>query len=227
MNKKTHAIILRKQGLSYGEISKKLNIPKSTLSTWLCDIHLSNNARSKIQAKGRRRSIAALQRSIKQRSANNYNQSIQIKRRAKGTINKFSKNDLFISGVALYWAEGYKRGGNAERGIWRAVDIANSDPALIAFMMRFFRQCCDVEEKKFRIHLMIYQGQNILRVRKYWSDITRLPLKNISTISVLPTKPQTSHRLPFGTAHIRIYDIRLFYTVMGWLEGFQRASFLD
>ncbi len=37
-NNKEKAIQLRKLGKSYNEITKALNVPKSTLSTWLKDI---------------------------------------------------------------------------------------------------------------------------------------------------------------------------------------------
>jgi transcriptional regulator with XRE-family HTH domain len=48
---KTKAIKLRKQGLSYSEIIKKIDVSRSTLSLWLRDISLSNNARLSLEEK--------------------------------------------------------------------------------------------------------------------------------------------------------------------------------
>ncbi len=42
LEEKQKAIELRKQGLSYSEIRKKVDVSKSTLSIWCRDINLSN-----------------------------------------------------------------------------------------------------------------------------------------------------------------------------------------
>jgi len=47
-NNKEKAIQLRKLGKSYNEITKALNVPKSTLSTWLKDIIIPAKIKEKI-----------------------------------------------------------------------------------------------------------------------------------------------------------------------------------
>ena len=65
---KSLAIRLRMRGNSYGQISEKLDIPKSTLSYWLKDIELSKNAKNKIQKRVNRTSIEALIKRNKQQT---------------------------------------------------------------------------------------------------------------------------------------------------------------
>lgn len=46
--KKLNAIELRKQGLSYREIRKSINVSKSTLSLWLKDIELTEQQKKRL-----------------------------------------------------------------------------------------------------------------------------------------------------------------------------------
>jgi orotate phosphoribosyltransferase-like protein len=48
---KIKAIEFRKDGLSYGDIRKRLNVSKSTLSFWLKSITLSPELRKKLYAR--------------------------------------------------------------------------------------------------------------------------------------------------------------------------------
>jgi orotate phosphoribosyltransferase-like protein len=47
----SEAIKLRKAGLSYGEIRKKLNVAKSTLSLWLKSIPLTPEQKARLYTK--------------------------------------------------------------------------------------------------------------------------------------------------------------------------------
>jgi len=55
---KDKAIDLRKQGLSYSEILKKIPVAKSTLSDWLHSVGLSKNQKQRITEK----KLAAIKR---------------------------------------------------------------------------------------------------------------------------------------------------------------------
>jgi len=48
---KNKAIILRKKGLSYGEIKKFVKVSKSTLSFWLKDVKLSEKDKKRLYTK--------------------------------------------------------------------------------------------------------------------------------------------------------------------------------
>jgi len=106
---KQQAQKLRLQGKSYTEISALLKIAKSTLHTWLGDVQLSQQARTRIQqryAEGSMRGL--LQRNklqtheARQRASSNH-------QKGKNQIHKLSPHDLLLVGASLYWGEGYKR----------------------------------------------------------------------------------------------------------------------
>ncbi len=64
---KEKAVVLRKKGLSYGEISKKLELPKSTLGVWLKDIKLNKTLKEKILQKQVRHSTSVPSKQKKQK----------------------------------------------------------------------------------------------------------------------------------------------------------------
>lgn len=105
---KDSAIKLRKSGQSYNQISGALNIPKSTLSYWLKDIIISQEARNKIQERTNSTGIAKLIERNKLQTVLAEKRHNKIYQLAKIESKKLLSDSLFLVGVSLYWAEGYK-----------------------------------------------------------------------------------------------------------------------
>ena len=80
------AIALREKGFSYNEISKKLEVPKSTLSYWLSDLKISDEARRRLSVRVYKGSVAGLIR-------RNKNQTVLAKKRADG-IRSVAKKEV-------------------------------------------------------------------------------------------------------------------------------------
>jgi len=205
---KLSAIKLRKKGKSYDEIHQVIKISKSTLSIWLRDIPL--NARQKNALIGRQKSRYA---GAKANQRKRIERTRQIVDQAKKEATIFIDDPLFLAGVMLYWAEGTKRSNET-------VKLTNSDPEMIKLMMRWFRSICKVPERKFRIALSIHTLHNRPNVEKYWSDITKVPLKQFYKIQVKTTS-FLSKRNPLynGTCTITICNRDLFRRIEGWRTG--------
>ena len=116
-------------------------------------------------------------------------------------------------GAALYWAEGSK----TKRGV---VQFSNSDPRLIQFMMRFFREICKVPKKKFRGHIGLHPHLSTKRAEKYWSGVSRIPLNQFYKTTKQQSKASKGKKdsLPFGTFNIKICSTELFLKIKGWIE---------
>jgi len=215
------AIALRKEGNSYKQISDKLGVPKSTLSYWLHDLKISANARNKIIQRSHNASIAGLLKRNKNQTALAIKRASEIRSRAKHEVKKLITNPLFVSGLSLYWAEGYKKGAFGSK--WKGVDFANSDSETVKLMMKFFRNICDVQEKKFKIQLMAHNNVNIRKAMRHWSRMTKLPKKQFMKVSRVISKSSKGKRnkksLIYGTVHIRICDVKLFFRIIGWMDG--------
>ena len=215
------AINLRKAGQSYLQISQAIGAPKSTLSYWLKNIKISKQAQEKISKRAYAKSVDALIKRNKNQTVIADLKAQDILKKSAAEAKKLINNKLFVAGVSLYWAEGYKKGAYGSK--YKSVDFTNSDPEMIKVMMNFFRKFCKLKENKFKLLLMAHSNMNIEKSILFWSDITKLPISQFTKTQTAISKSSKFKRsinslLP-GTIHIRIYDVAMFYKIIGWING--------
>ena len=211
------ARMLRSDGASLNEIVSRLRVPKSTVRYWCRDILLTHSQQRRIFEKQRISGIEAAEK-VRQRRIG------LIKRfRKEGIkqIGKVSKRDLLLVGIALYWAEGYRK-GDGEFG------FTNSDPKMIRLIIRWLKECCKVEADRIhaRICINAVHGSRMKEVKGFWIDVTGLPEDQFSKptfINVASKKHYWNSDQYFGTLRVKVRrstDLRR--RVMGWIEGLAR-----
>lgn len=215
------AVDLRKQGNSYNQINKKLGISKSTLSYWLSDLQISDKAKEKIQKRVNAGSLRGLLQRNKNQTFLAQKRAEEIRQSAKKEVAGLISNSLFLVGISLYWAEGYKKGAYGSK--WKAVDFANSDPELVRIIMKFYRKICMVDDSRIKVQLIAHKNIKINEAISFWSNLTGLPktqfIKTCSSISKSSKGIRNKNSLTHGTVHIRINDVKLFFRIIGWIEG--------
>jgi hypothetical protein len=205
---KAEAAVLRKQGLSYGEIRSKLMVSKGTLSLWLKTVKLTSEQRQRLYTK----QTLALNTGPQSQKNRRQREIDGIIKLAKAEI-KFpiSLASYRLFGAALYWAEGSKN---------QMFNITNSDPNLILFWVRWLSKIFKLPAKELKARLNIYPQQNETQLKKFWSDLTGIPLKNFGKSYVKPvSKNFKKNNLYYGTIRIeapKSTDFR--YRVYGWLK---------
>jgi predicted transcriptional regulator len=218
---KQKAIKLRKGGLSYAQIGKLLHISKGTLSYWLSDIKLSKQSQKILDERSYKKSTAALIERNKNQTVLAAERANKIRSSAKKEARELIKDPLFLTGVNLYWAEGYKKG--AEGSKWKSVDFTNADPVMIATMMRFFLKVCAVPMEKIRAQLIAHENVDIDLAVKYWIKITKISNEKFIKTCISDKRKSKNKRkisnLTHGTLHIRINDVRFFFRMIGWIDG--------
>jgi predicted transcriptional regulator len=218
---KEKTINLRQEGFSYNEISKKLGIPKSTLSYWLSDLEISKKAKSRIASRVYAGSIAGLIKRNKNQTILAKERADKIRSIAKLETKGMMKNKLFLAGASLYWAEGYKKGAQGSK--WKAVDFANSDPDMIKVIMKFFRNICKVENDKIKIQVIAHKNVDIDKSVQFWSKLTKIPkkqfIKTYCSVNTSSKNKKQRNNLTHGTVHIRINNVELFFRIIGWIDG--------
>lgn len=221
---KNLAIKLRKEGNSYKQISEKLNTPKSTLSCWLKDLKISDKAKAKITDRVYKKSILALIKRNKAQTVLARERANLIKKEAEKDAKNLLKDPLFIAGISLYWAEGYKKGDQGSK--YKSVDFTNSDPEMIIMIMKFFRKFYKVKDEKIKIQLMAHPNINIPKAVKFWIKITGLKktnfTKTIVVVSSASKRKRYFNSLINGTIHLRIFDVKLFFKTIGWINGLKK-----
>lgn len=219
---------MRLGGRSYGEISKILEIPKSTLHGWLSDITISDSARERIEKRTCGRSLAALiKRNIGQTKLAQ-NRASQTRELAIQEISVLNKKDLLNIGTALYWAEGYKKSvvRNGREVTHHVVSLTNSDPTLIKMFLRFLREYCGIPEERIKANVRIFEHQNEKLLLDFWQKETRISKQNFGKtyygISKSSQGKRPYNRLPYGVIQIRVGSTELFHRIMGYIEGLKK-----
>lgn len=201
------ATTLRKQGKTYSEIQKELKkqIAKSTLSYWCRDIILPKKYQKRIQEivlnnakKGR--NIALIVNKIKREK---YIQSIASRNIHLTKV--FKNRDVAKIALAmLYLGEGskYRRG---------SLMLGNSDPFIISLYMYLLRYCYNIDENKLRCTLQCRADQNIKKLEKFWSYITKIPLSQFYKARIDPrTIGKPSKKLDYkGVCRIDYFSSEL------------------
>jgi hypothetical protein len=203
------AINLRKQGLSYGEISKNLSVAKSTLSLWLKSIPLSSKDKKRLYIK----QILILSRGPKsQRERRAKEIETIVEKAVKEIIFPLSPETFRLMGASLYWAEGSKD---------KLLILTNSDPSLILFFVRWVESMFGIPPQKQKARLNIYPQQNEMKIKKFWSELTNIPIQNFGKTYIKPKgKAYKKNNLYYGTIRIEIpKSVNLRYTVFGWIKG--------
>lgn len=201
------AIILRKQGRTYSEIQAKLkkSIPKSTLSYWCKDVILPEKYQTRIQKivlnnakKGRK--VALVVNKIKRQK---YLRIITNRNKPLTKVFK-NQNAKKIALAMLYLSEGSKY----QRG---SLMLGNTDPFIISLYMYLLRSCYNINENKFRCTLQCRADQNIKKLEKFWSHITKIPLSQFYKARIDPrTIGKSSKKLDYkGVCRIDYFSAEL------------------
>jgi transposase len=123
---------------------------------------------------------------------------------------------LKIAGIMLYWAEGYKNLGKRVRG--GTIDLGNSDPKMIQLFLKFLRVIYGIDESRLRVRLYCYANQNIDSIKKYWSKITGISLKQFIKPYVRKDfSLDKIDKMKYGLAHIVYSDKKLFLQIKDWV----------
>ncbi len=202
-------ILREKNGLSYKEIADKVGIPKSTATLWCKNVIVKSEYRERLYTK----QIKAL--------SNGPESSHERRKKEIETIIDNAEKEIALPlsidayklfGAALYWAEGNKTQHFA---------ITNSDPCLIKFMINWLKDVLDIFPKDIKVHLNIYPQQNDNKLKKFWSELTEIPLENFGKSFIKPeNKNYKKNTLYYGTIKIRVSRGTNFrHRVFGWINS--------
>jgi len=217
IKEKQKAIALRKKGLSYNEILKRVPVAKSTLSLWLRGIGLAKRQKQRLTKKRR-----AAQKKAQETCRNNRIRATEeIKILARKEIQKLSKRELWLIGIALYWAEGAKQRGTH---ISERVRLGNSDPNLILIFLKWLKEICSVTDEEICVRLYIHRTGDEKRALKYWSRIIGIPVrkfqKTVFKRHNIRTNRKVDNKQYFGLLDICVKRSTNFNRkITGWIEG--------
>lgn len=164
---------LRQRGWTLGEINGEIDIPKSTISGWIKGIKLTKGQQERIRNKIF--ASSAIGRSIAVRKLEDKTE--QWKEEIRNKVKYISEGSLLDPEIAkmlcglLYLCEGSKYPSS------QAMIFGNSDSKIIAAFLNLLRKCFRIREDKLRCRIMPRWDQDIDKLQRFWSRITRIPLR--------------------------------------------------
>src|SRR3989338_6806222 len=123
---------------------------------------------------------------------------LQIKNLAKEEIKEISPEIFKVAGTILYWAEGTKT---------KNTSISNSDPRVVKFMVNWWEQIFGIGPANLKAHVHIHYANDEKKIKKFWSELTRIPLVNFGKSFVKPK----------GTVNVK-------HRIMAWVEKIYELS---
>jgi len=211
---------MRKEGLGIKTIAYKLTVSSSTVSLWCKDIQLSEQQIQTLEKRahdphyGRRLAYSQKQRKEKEERISSLLQNgIQ-------DIGRLTDKELFIAGINLYWAEGFKKDN--------LVGFSNSDPAMIQVFLRWLNVCCEVSQDRIKARVGVNEAyiKKVEKIEQYWSKQLHFPLEQFQKpyVQKVQWKKQYDHPDEYhGVLRIRVSkSTDLLRKIMGWIEGMKR-----
>ncbi|MGW1913965.1 hypothetical protein ACWCQS_25350 [Streptomyces sp. NPDC002076] len=175
---------LRLQGWTYDQIQVELGCSKSSISLWVRDLPRPERKRTYEEAAAiaRRGWEAKLQIREEERK--------QRKEAARAEIGALTDRELFLAGVALYWAEGSKSKPYARR---ECVTFVNSDPDVIALYLAWL-DLLGVKKDRMRFRVMIHETADIDAAERYWADLAAVGVAVFLRATLKKHNPKTVRR---------------------------------
>jgi len=149
----------------------------------------------------------------------------QTKAAATAEIGDLSDRDLFIAGVALYWAEGSKDKPYARR---ENVIFVNSDPGMIK-VFHAWLDLLGIERERLRYSVMIHETADVAAAEQYWAELVGADRSAFYKTALKKHNPKTV-RKNTGDSYRGCLAVRvpkgadLYRRIEGWWYGIVGAA---
>lgn len=218
-----YALMLRKNdGLTYFEISEKMNRPLGTIKRWLnqyCTEPKNERLLSKIKEGGKKGSLKMVENYLLKRKKI-YDETVT-------NTKEDLKDNLLRDFVNLYIGEGSKR-SNTE------ISLVNSDPKIVFLSLVVMKKFFLNKNKKINLHIKYYiHNNNEKELLEYWRNLLNNDESIIFKTYVQPTTKPIGHNNSnkFGLVAVRIFDsyareklnAYMDYIKAEWVKNFEES----
>ena len=212
---KERAINLRKQGFSYSEILKQIPVAKSTLSLWLRSVGLSKKQKQRLTEK----KLTAMRRGAERKHEIKLETIRRIYSNSEKDIRNISDRELFLIGVALYWAEGAKEKSTYAGGI----KFINSDVAMIKIFIIWLRKFLNISHQELIYELYIHKNADLNKATEFWINSVNIKKEELRIYfknSDKPTKRKNIGDKYNGLLRVKVKkSIDLNRKIEGWIKA--------
>ncbi|MGW7333769.1 hypothetical protein ACWGIU_35250 [Streptomyces sp. NPDC054840] len=172
---------LRLQGMTYDQIQLELGCSKSSISLWVRDLPKVDCRSSAEQGRDAARKRWAHEGPIREAARD---ATIAAARDGVGSL---SDRELFLTGVALYWAEGSKSKPYRRS---ETVTFINSDPGVIQVYLAWLR-LMGIPPERLKFRAMIHESADVEGAEQYWADLVGVERAELQRTTLKKHNPKT------------------------------------
>ena len=215
------AIQFHREGQSYQEIQRQCGVAKSTVWRWL-------KAEGLVETQPQR--LTELKRIAQRKGAaivkaNRIARTRAILEQASQDVGLLSRRDLWLMGLAFYWAEGSKqKPGNVSA----SVIFTNSDPAAVRVFVAWIKEICGVSDDRLTFEIYLHETADAQQAQAYWATQLQLPIGRLSRVRWKRHRPAT-RRTNVGDSYHGLVRVRVARSsalnrrITGWIAGVNDA----
>jgi hypothetical protein len=205
---------LRRQGWTYDQIQLELGCSRSSVSLWVRDLPRPEPRYTPEEQR------ALMTEGLKRRRAADQEKRRQSKLAARREAQELSDRDLFLAGVALYWAEGSKSKPYDRRE--RAVFV-NSDPGVIQVYLAWL-DLLGVSRDRLRFRVLIHESADVDAAQRHWADISDVDSSVFQKATLKKHNPKTVRKNTGDDYHGCLVvsvsqSADLYNRIEGWWDG--------
>ncbi|MEV5511209.1 hypothetical protein [Streptomyces orinoci] len=203
---------LRAQGMTYDQIQLELGVSKSSISLWVRDLPKPRKTPEQMREMSEARWAPYRREMAVTR--------MRTKLDAKREIGRMTDRELFLVGVALYWAEGAK---SKPHRLQESVVFINSDPGVIQ-VYRAWLALLGVEPQRIQYRVMIHESADVASAERYWADLVGIEPAALRKTTLKKHNPMTV-RKNVGEAYRGCLIVQvlkgadLYRRIEGWWYG--------
>lgn len=116
----------------------------------------------------------------------------EIFQKSKKEIGHLSERELFLIGIALYWAEGSKQ---KPHFVSARVVFSNSDPAMLVLFLKWLR-LLKISPDRIAFELYIHETakERVPEIQRFWSKTLKSSINKFSHVYLKKGNEKTNRR---------------------------------
>ncbi|CAL9547553.1 hypothetical protein SUDANB145_04354 [Streptomyces sp. enrichment culture] len=211
---KARARELRRQGWTYDRIEAELGCSRSSVSLWVRDLPRPEPRYTPEEQR------ALMNKGLARRRAAEDEERQRTRTEAHREASDLTDHELFVAGVALYWAEGAKSKPYDRRE--RAVFV-NSDPGVIQTYLAWL-DLLNVDRGRLGFRLLIHESADIDAAHRFWAEIAGIDASAFARPTLKKHNPKTVRKNTRDGYHgclviVVARSAQLYNRIEGWWSG--------
>ncbi|MEU9573089.1 hypothetical protein AB0D62_25100 [Streptomyces massasporeus] len=205
---------LRLQGWTYDQIQVELGCSKSSISLWVRDLPKPEPRYTPEEQ------LALMQTGLARLRATQDEERKRVKEVASQEAGQLTDRELFLTGVALYWAEGAKSKPYDRRE--RAVFV-NSDPGVIKVYLAWL-DLLGVDRERLRFRVLIHESAGTDAAHRFWAEVADVDTSVFARPTIKKHNPKTVRKNTGDDYHGCLVvtvarSAELYNRIEGWWSG--------